>query len=153
MPTPVTRPLSPLVELDYRLVRPMPDLALSLGIYSETHVKCFEALIHSVSGVLDTLALAGTISCRLAASVQVQADIVDSVHVPVHTGVMHKTNALAVRRALGTVLRRLQRDGEPILVERNRERLARDILAMRARARPARRKTVELVRELRGRLP
>jgi len=91
---------------------------------------------------------------------------------------MHKTNALAVRRALGTVLRRLQRDGEPILVERNREpaavlislrdfeerfvdkvaagereRLARDILAMRARARPARRKAVDLVRELRGRLP
>ena len=91
---------------------------------------------------------------------------------------MHKTNAVDVRRALGTVLRRLQRDGEPILVERNREpaavlislrdfeerfvdkaaasereRLARDILAMRARARPTRRKTVELVRELRGRLP
>ncbi len=91
---------------------------------------------------------------------------------------MHKTNALAVRRSLGTVLRRLQRDGEPILVERNREpaavlislrdfeerfvdkvataereRLAHDILAMRARARPARRKAVELVRELRGRLP
>ena len=91
---------------------------------------------------------------------------------------MHKTNALAMRRALGTILRRLQHDGEPILVEHNREpaavlislrdfeehfvdkvaagereRLARDILAMRARARPTRRKAVELVRELRGRLP
>ena len=83
MPTPVTRPLSPLVEPDYRLVRSMPDLALALGICSETHVKCFEALIHSVSGVLGALALAGTIRCRLAASVQ--PEIVDSVHVPVHT--------------------------------------------------------------------
>jgi len=55
------------IELDYRLVRPMPDLALSLGIYSETQVKCFEANIHSVSGVLGALALAGTIRCHLPA--------------------------------------------------------------------------------------
>jgi len=55
------------IELDYRLVRPMPELALSLGTYSETHVKCFEALIHSVSGVLGALALAGTTRCHLPA--------------------------------------------------------------------------------------
>lgn len=34
---------------------------------------------------------------------------------------MHKVNALQIRQSLGKILRRLERTGEPILVERNRE--------------------------------
>jgi prevent-host-death family protein len=91
---------------------------------------------------------------------------------------MKKTNALQMRRSLGKVLRELQRDGEPVLVERNREpaavlislrdfrerfvdkvaaeeraRLAEEILALRRHALPGKRKAVKLVRHLRGPLP
>ena len=83
-----------------------------------------------------------------------------------------------MRRALGKVLRRLERYGTPILIEKGRrptavlislrdyqerfvdaiaaderERLAEEILAMRSRARRSRRKAVDLLRELRGPLP
>lgn len=53
------------VELDYRLARPLPDLALSLGIYSDAQVQCFEVSLPSVRGVLGDLAPAGTLRCRL----------------------------------------------------------------------------------------
>jgi prevent-host-death family protein len=91
---------------------------------------------------------------------------------------MQKANALELRRALGKVLKRLERDGTPILIEKarrptavlislrdyqerfvdaiaadERERLAEEILALRSRARRSRRTAVELVRELRGPLP
>ncbi len=91
---------------------------------------------------------------------------------------MITTNALELRRALGRVLEKLERDGRPILIEKGRkpkavlislrdyherfvdavaaderERLAEEILALRARARRSRRTAVELVRELRGPLP
>jgi len=91
---------------------------------------------------------------------------------------MNTTNALQLRRALGRVLKQLEHDGQPILIEKGRkpkavlislqdynerfvdavaaderERLATEILALRRRARPARRTSVQLVRELRGSLP
>jgi PHD/YefM family antitoxin component YafN of YafNO toxin-antitoxin module len=91
---------------------------------------------------------------------------------------MQKTNALAMRRNLGRVLRQLERSGEPVLVERNREpkavlisigdfrerfvdkvaaaereALVEEILASRKRAPKARQPAVALVRELRGPLP
>lgn len=91
---------------------------------------------------------------------------------------MKKTNALAVRRNLGKVLRDLERHGEPVLVEKNREpaavlitlrdfrerfvdriaaeereRLATEILGFREKARKVRKSAVELVREMRGPLP
>jgi prevent-host-death family protein len=91
---------------------------------------------------------------------------------------MKKTNALEMRRSLGRVLRALARGGEPVLVERNREpaavlislrdyrerfvdriaaeereALVTEILELRRRSRRSRRRTVELVRELRGPLP
>jgi prevent-host-death family protein len=91
---------------------------------------------------------------------------------------MQKTNALELRRALGKVLRKLERNGRPILIEKGRkptavlislrdyaerfvdavaaderEHLAEEILALRRRARRSRRTSVELVRELRGPLP
>lgn len=92
--------------------------------------------------------------------------------------VMKKTNALQMRRSLGKVLSGLERGGEPVLVERNRqpvavliafddyqerfvdkvaaerrEELARDILATRRRAKKSRSKAVDLLRAVRGPLP
>lgn len=83
-----------------------------------------------------------------------------------------------MRRNLGKVLRELERGGEPVLVERNREpkavlisigdfrerfvdrvaaaereALVEEILASRRKAPKARRSAVALVRELRGALP
>jgi len=55
------------VELDYRLVEPIEDLALTLGIFSEIHVKCFEANIPSVNNVLGRLETHGQIRCELKA--------------------------------------------------------------------------------------
>jgi prevent-host-death family protein len=91
---------------------------------------------------------------------------------------MQTTNAIEVRRSLGKVLRRLARGGEPILVERNgkpaavlisllefrqrfadvdaaedRQRLIEEVLAMRKRAKGAKRSAVEEVRRIRGPLP
>jgi prevent-host-death family protein len=91
---------------------------------------------------------------------------------------MQRTNALQLRRTLGRVLERLERDGEPILVERNREpkavlisirdfnerfvdkaaanereRLADELLTLRGRTRRSGHPTVKLLRALRGRLP
>jgi prevent-host-death family protein len=83
-----------------------------------------------------------------------------------------------VRRNLGKVLRDLERHGQPVLVEKNREpaavlitlrdfrerfvdriaaeereRLATEILAFRQKARKSRKSAAELVREMRGPLP
>jgi prevent-host-death family protein len=91
---------------------------------------------------------------------------------------MEKANALELRRALGGVLKKLERRGEPILIEKGRkptavlitlkdyherfvdtvaaaerERLAEEILAMRRYARRSRRRAADFVRELRGPLP
>jgi prevent-host-death family protein len=91
---------------------------------------------------------------------------------------MKRTNALEMRRNLGKVLRLLARDGEPIVVQKNREpaavlislrdyherfvdkvaeaereHLASEILAFRRRTKPSRQSVVELIRELRGPLP
>ena len=91
---------------------------------------------------------------------------------------MRKTNALEMRRNLGRVLRDLERNHEPVLVERNREptavlisiddfherfvdkvaatereSLVEEILASRKRARRGGKRAVELVRGLRGPLP
>jgi PHD/YefM family antitoxin component YafN of YafNO toxin-antitoxin module len=91
---------------------------------------------------------------------------------------MRKTNALQMRRAFGKVLRELERTGEPMLVEKNREpaavlitlrdfrerfvdrtaaaereRLAEEILRFRRTAPRSKKRAVQFVRELRGRLP
>jgi len=55
------------IELDYRLRVPLPDVALSIGIYSAAHVKCWEALLPSATAVLGTLAEHGTVRCELPA--------------------------------------------------------------------------------------
>jgi prevent-host-death family protein len=91
---------------------------------------------------------------------------------------METANALELRRALGKVLRKLERDGKPILIEKGRkpsavlislrdyherfvdavaseerERLAAEIVALRRRVRRSRRTSLQLLRELRGPLP
>ena len=53
-----------IIDLDYQLVRPFQDLALSLGIFSQTHVKCFEINVPSTSAVFGPLADRGTIRCH-----------------------------------------------------------------------------------------
>ena len=98
-------------------------------------------------------------------------------HLGAYLGVMRKTNALEMRRNLGRVLRALERDHEPVLVERNREakavlisiedfrerfvdkvaaaereELVDEILASGRRTRRGKR-AVALVRESRGPLP
>jgi PHD/YefM family antitoxin component YafN of YafNO toxin-antitoxin module len=88
---------------------------------------------------------------------------------------MKKTNALEMRRSLGAILKQLEGDGAPVLVERNRrpaavliclrdyrerfvdaaaaeerQSLADDLLDLRRRAHPSRRSVVRMLRELRG---
>ena len=55
------------IELDYCSREPVKDLALTLGIFSEIHVKCFEANIPSVNSVLGKLGTHGQIKCELKA--------------------------------------------------------------------------------------
>lgn len=54
------------IELEYRLIKPISDLAITLGIYSETHVKCFETLIASARAAFGPLAKNGIFSCHLS---------------------------------------------------------------------------------------
>jgi lipopolysaccharide transport system ATP-binding protein len=38
-----------IIELEYCLEKPLPDMALILGIYTDKNIKCFETMIHSVT--------------------------------------------------------------------------------------------------------
>jgi len=53
------------IVLEYRLAHPLPDFALELGIYSETDVKCFDAVIQSTSGLFGPLPRQGSLDCRI----------------------------------------------------------------------------------------
>jgi len=53
------------IELEYSLTKSRPDMALTLGIYSDTHVKCFEVTIPSVREAFGPLAECGALSCHL----------------------------------------------------------------------------------------
>jgi lipopolysaccharide transport system ATP-binding protein len=53
------------IELTYALAKPLPDMILSLGIFSEAHVKCFEAIIPSLSATLGPLAESGRVQCHI----------------------------------------------------------------------------------------
>jgi lipopolysaccharide transport system ATP-binding protein len=53
------------IELQYQLARPLPDMILSLAIYSETHVKCFEAIIPSVGAAFGGMTERGRLQCVL----------------------------------------------------------------------------------------
>lgn len=55
------------ISLDYFLTQPIKDVALTLGIFTEAHVKCFEASIPSVHTLLGDLSVHGQIQCELKA--------------------------------------------------------------------------------------
>lgn len=52
------------VKLEYSLKGPLPDLILTVGIFNEMHVKCFEAAIPSTHAVFGTLAVNGALQCH-----------------------------------------------------------------------------------------
>ncbi len=53
------------VELDYRVVRPVRDVALSVGLYTTAHVKCWETCLASATAMLGPLGETGTWRCEL----------------------------------------------------------------------------------------
>ncbi len=53
------------IHLAYRLAPAIHDLALLVGIYNETHVKCFETSISSMASTFGTLSPNGTVVCTL----------------------------------------------------------------------------------------
>jgi lipopolysaccharide transport system ATP-binding protein len=53
------------MTLTYWIAPSINDLALLVGIYNETHVKCFEASISSMASTFGTLSPEGTITCTI----------------------------------------------------------------------------------------
>jgi lipopolysaccharide transport system ATP-binding protein len=52
------------IELEYRLMKPLPDMAVTLGIYNEARVNCFEVAISSAEAAFGRLSLTGVMRCR-----------------------------------------------------------------------------------------
>lgn len=52
------------IDLRYQLAAPLPDFIVSLGIFSEAHVKCYEAIIPSVDAAFGITRPRGQIRCR-----------------------------------------------------------------------------------------
>jgi len=55
------------IELEYSFTKSLSDMALLLGIYSETNVKCFETHVLSTNAVFGPLIEHGSLSCHLPA--------------------------------------------------------------------------------------
>src|SRR5262249_17428865 len=53
------------VELEYQLSRPIADMIVSLGVFSEAHIKCFEEIIPSVNAVFGRPTERGALRCSL----------------------------------------------------------------------------------------
>jgi ABC-type polysaccharide/polyol phosphate transport system ATPase subunit len=54
-----------IIELDYALAQPLSDMILTLGIYSETHVKCWEIMVPSIRDAFGSVEERETLSCYL----------------------------------------------------------------------------------------
>ncbi len=52
------------IMFEYDLTKPMSDIAIILGIYSETNIKCFETHILSVTATFGSLNKRGSFSCH-----------------------------------------------------------------------------------------
>jgi lipopolysaccharide transport system ATP-binding protein len=52
------------IELEYRLMKPLPDMAVTLGIYNEAHVNCFEVAVSSAQAAFGNLSITGVLRCR-----------------------------------------------------------------------------------------
>jgi len=53
------------IEIEYGISKPLPDLALTIGIFTETDVKCYETYIVSFTATFGALAGRGRIGCHL----------------------------------------------------------------------------------------
>ncbi|MGB7293523.1 MAG: ABC transporter ATP-binding protein [Thermodesulfobacteriota bacterium] len=53
------------IEIKYKLLKPVTDMALMLGIYNDIHVKCFETHFPSIVDAFGQLDERCTIFCRL----------------------------------------------------------------------------------------
>ena len=54
-----------IIELCYRTLDLLPDMAITLGIYSSANVQCFEASISSIKSLLGSFPRQGSLSCYL----------------------------------------------------------------------------------------
>jgi lipopolysaccharide transport system ATP-binding protein len=55
------------IELDYRLSDPHQDMALTIGVFSDTRFKCSEAVVSSMKTAFGPLSAEGTIVCEIKA--------------------------------------------------------------------------------------
>ena len=53
------------IELTYGLAKPLPDLALSIGLSNIAHGKCFESFVPSANAVFGPLGERGVLRCEL----------------------------------------------------------------------------------------
>lgn len=53
------------IEIEYQLTKPIVDMALVLGIYSETNVKCFETYVPSARTTFGPLDKYESLSCHI----------------------------------------------------------------------------------------
>lgn len=53
------------VELEYLLEKHVPDFAITLGIYKDPNIKCFETMVSSTRAAFGRLAERGIIRCHL----------------------------------------------------------------------------------------
>jgi lipopolysaccharide transport system ATP-binding protein len=53
------------IELEYQMARPLTDMIMSVGIYNELHVKCYETIIPSIRAAFGPLAGHGVLRCEL----------------------------------------------------------------------------------------
>jgi lipopolysaccharide transport system ATP-binding protein len=53
------------IEIEYLVQKPLSDMALTLGIFSENNIKCFETYIASIRTTFGQLAEKGTFRCHL----------------------------------------------------------------------------------------
>jgi lipopolysaccharide transport system ATP-binding protein len=54
------------IELEYSIIKPMNDMAVILGIYNETNIKCFETAIDSANAIFGKIGEHGSLTCRLS---------------------------------------------------------------------------------------
>jgi lipopolysaccharide transport system ATP-binding protein len=54
------------IDLEYSIIKPVNDMAVILGIYSETNIKCFETSINSANARFGKIGERGSLTCCLS---------------------------------------------------------------------------------------
>lgn len=54
------------IELEYRVERPLADMALILGIYSDTNIKCFETMLSSLNSEFGSISGQKKFICEIS---------------------------------------------------------------------------------------